>query len=126
MNNETETETDTNLVYVYTRQDAINDGIFVDVSQTAKANGFTIPVAITTNLFVTHIKRDDEKETEYRLNVFLLIMANKILNDKTGDSLIYTQVAFNPNDHTDVWVAIEAQSPTDPSPAINIMLPQDY
>jgi hypothetical protein len=26
----------------------------------------------------------------------------------------------------EVWAVCEAQSPTDPSPAINIMLPEDY
>ena len=40
-----------NIISVYTRQDAIDDGIFVDVSEMAKEAGIKYPVAITTNLY---------------------------------------------------------------------------
>jgi len=37
----------TNVIYAYTRRDAIDDGVPVDVSEVAKEAGFKIPVAIT-------------------------------------------------------------------------------
>jgi len=38
------------VVYVYTRAQAIADGVLVDVSETAKEVGFKLPVAITEAL----------------------------------------------------------------------------
>jgi hypothetical protein len=35
------------LIYVYTRAQALEDGLLVDVSETAREAGFTIPVALT-------------------------------------------------------------------------------
>ena len=115
------------IISTYTRQQAIEDGIFVDVSAVAKKCGFTIPVAITTNLFNKYIKQNNPLETETQIYHYLHKIRNAILNDpkRDTDSLLYLQLS-TPNDHIDVWVAIEAQSPTDPSPAINIMLPEDW
>lgn len=115
-------------VFVYTRQQAIEDGIFVDVSEVAQRNGFNIPVALTTNLFHQHIKGESDQDTDNRLNVFLRIMHENIRThkDKTTDTLLTTKVYFDDKTPTDVWVAIEGQSPSDPSPALNIMLPEDY
>ena len=39
------------LIFKYTRQDALNDGVLVDVSETAKEAGFKYPVAITEKLY---------------------------------------------------------------------------
>jgi hypothetical protein len=42
---------DAEVVYVYTRAQALADGTLVDVSETAKAAGFVYPVAITAALW---------------------------------------------------------------------------
>lgn len=39
------------VISVYTRSDAIEDGFLVDVSETAKEAGFNIPVALTRNVW---------------------------------------------------------------------------
>ena len=115
-------------IYTYTRQDAINDGIFVDVSEVAKELGFNIPVAITSNLFNTYIKKETETETNRRLKIFLRITWENISLHPQRDTLtlLTTKAYFDDKTPTDVWIALEAQSPTDPSPAINILLPEDY
>ena len=128
MNNES------NYVYVYTRQQAIEDGIFVDVTERAKGIGFRIPVAITTNLFSTYLKSYDEdkqkaeQETRKAVDNFLLKVRNLISIHKGKDSstLLELVVPFHNGEQVDVWVAIEAQSPDDPSPAMNVLLPSDY
>lgn len=115
------------VISVYTRQQAIDDGIFVDVSGIAHKCGFIVPVALTSNLFNTHIKHEDESETNRRLNVFLLLMyRNMITNAKADDTFFSTNIKFDGEKETEVWAVIEGQSPSDPTPAINIMLPQDY
>lgn len=39
------------VISVYTRQDAINDGVLVDVTETAKKMGFRYPVAVTNTVW---------------------------------------------------------------------------
>ena len=39
------------LVFKYTREDALSDGVLVNVSETAKKLGFKYPVAITERLY---------------------------------------------------------------------------
>jgi hypothetical protein len=108
-------------VFVYTRQQAIDDGVFKDVTEVAKKYGFKIPVAITTNLFVTHIEQETDEQTN---NVYHEISCHK---DRDTDSLLAIKInPFVNGKVFDVWAVVEAQSPTDPSPAINIMLPEDY
>ena len=117
------------LIYSYTRQNAIDDGIFVDVTEVANPNGFKIPVAVTTNLFHSYVNKEEleEEANDIRLNVFLFTVWSAISKhrDKDKDSLLCLTIKHD-DKPLKVWVAIEAQSPTDPSPAINILLPEDY
>jgi len=118
-----------NIISVYTRQNAIDDGIFVDVSEVAKSCGFVIPVALTRNLFSTHIEKNITYQTSIRLNVFLFIMYREIRKQVDAghkDNMIEVMMPFDDKIPTKIWAVIEAQSPTDPSPAMNIMLPEDY
>jgi hypothetical protein len=50
----------------------------------------------------------------------------KIKESKVDDNFFATEIKFDHENPTTVWAVVEAQSPTDPSPAINIMLPEDY
>jgi hypothetical protein len=113
--------TDDDIISVYTRQDAIEDGIFVDVSGVARRHGFTIPVALTTNLYLTHIKcYDKENLTQANMDDFLAKVFNAIENhkDKDVDNLLSITVNDIP-----LYAAKECQSPKDHSLAWNIMLP---
>ena len=39
-----------NVIYSYTRAQAIEDGVLVDVTEQAKATGFKLPTVVTDNL----------------------------------------------------------------------------
>lgn len=39
------------VIYSYTRKQAIEDGVLIDVSETAKEAGFRFPVAITDSVY---------------------------------------------------------------------------
>ena len=39
------------VIYSYTRKQAIDDGVLIDVSETAKEAGFRFPVAITDSVY---------------------------------------------------------------------------
>ena len=123
---------------VYTRQQAIEDGIFVDVTEQAKRAGFKIPVAITSNLFSTYLKSygDDKQkageETQKAVDNFLLKVHNLIAvhEEKDSSTLLELLVPFHNGEQVEVWVAVEPASMDDLSlkmnPALNIMLPEDY
>ena len=53
--NTMETYDDFQIIHAYSRRQAIEDGVLVDVSNTAKEYGFKIPVAITRNLLYSYI-----------------------------------------------------------------------
>lgn len=48
------------VIFTYTRAQAIEDGVLVDVTSTAKEAGFKIPVAITHRVWAEVIAPDDD------------------------------------------------------------------
>jgi len=51
-----------NMIYAYTRKKAIDEGVLVDISDTARNYGFVIPVAITATLLDSYVKPTEELE----------------------------------------------------------------
>jgi hypothetical protein len=51
--------TDADLISVYTRSQAIEDGVLVDVTDTAREAGFVFPVAITVGVFADSVVWND-------------------------------------------------------------------
>jgi len=48
-------------IYVYSRAQALEDGVLVDVTETAKAAGFKIPVAVTDTVWHDYIEWENVK-----------------------------------------------------------------
>lgn len=82
------------IIYRYSRKDAIEDGVLVDVSEHAKEIGYKIPVAITNNAWADGIAwRGDVSFEQSRLRRLLLegLLAVKNNSDETaGDTLIFS------------------------------------
>lgn len=53
-----------NIIYSYTRQQAIEDGVLIDVSPEAKAAGFKIPVCIGDSLYNGYVVPSRDVESE--------------------------------------------------------------
>ena len=51
---------DAEIIYAYTRAQAIEDGVLVDVSKTAKEAGFVYPVAMTSAAWADCVEWSDE------------------------------------------------------------------
>ena len=47
-------------IYSYTRKQALEDGVLIDVSKTAKEAGFKVPVAVTNGLYFEYIEPSEE------------------------------------------------------------------
>jgi hypothetical protein len=46
---------DWNLIYVYTRSQAIADGVLIDVTEMANEAGFHVPVALTSSVWADYV-----------------------------------------------------------------------
>ena len=123
------------IIYSYTRQQAIEDGSFVDVSPTAKEAGFRWPVAVTRHVWDSLIEPTEKakgygQDLQGRLWDVLWMLRSAIRNAEPGERLVVYDVIFQdgpgPRNRKTVrlWAAVEDAG--DGSPAITIMLPEDY
>jgi hypothetical protein len=55
---------DAEIISVYTRAQAIEDGVLVDVSEMAKEAGFVVPVAVTTAVWHLIEPTDEERAVD--------------------------------------------------------------
>jgi hypothetical protein len=56
------------VIHSYTRQNALDDGVLIDVSETAKEAGFVFPVAVTSTVWDKYIEwtQDDTDRQTYQ------------------------------------------------------------
>lgn len=130
-------ELEDNIIFSYSWDDAVNDGTFVDVSKVAKEAGIKFPTAVTSNLYHTYLKPNEEMEKqgqslEGRLWDVLTVFRFAIRASKNTNHLEF-KVDFlmphspNPKAETvKIWATCEARSPQNPEPIITLMLPEDY
>lgn len=109
------------MIFGYSRKQAIEDGVLVDVSEMAREAGFTFPVAITEKVWHEYIVNEEEgQSTEGRLwdTLWMLRMAIR----KGGGSTITYSVLYG-----DKIVKLKAVcGPGDDfKPVITIMLPNE-
>lgn len=85
-----------NIIYSYTRKQAIEDGVLVDVSKTAKEAGFIVSVAVTQSVWHDYIEWENVQnkkayqDTAGRLwdVLYMLKFARKRLENQS--SVIYS------------------------------------
>ena len=87
----------TDVIYRYTRADALRDGVLVDVSDFALEAGFAIPVAITRAAYDSYIVpsdslRSDGQSTEGRLWDLLRVLW--ITAKRNGGATVMFSVLF--------------------------------
>ena len=86
------------LIYSYTRKQALEDGVLIDVTETAKEAGFKVPVAVTNGLYTEYIEPSESLKTqgqsvEGRLWDVLYMLHLKILNCPKANTVLF-YVAF--------------------------------
>lgn len=113
-----------NVIYSYSRAQAIEDGVLVDVSEFAKEEvGFKIPVALTSALYDGYIKNDEPGQSiSGRLWDVLCLLHLKAKGcDK--DTIFY-DVIFQMTEKKKETVKLKAVigPGDDPSPVLTIML----
>ncbi len=127
---------DMEMIYAYTRSQAITDGVLHDVSEIAKLNGFSIPVAVTDTIWNKYIVPSPElveygQSCEARLLDVLVVLYFKIrsLPRDAANSRITFTVKFLMDAENEEYEEPELTADCGPGdhgePVITILLP-DY
>lgn len=120
------------LIHIYTRADAILDGILVDVSDTAKEAGFKYCVAMTAAVWQKYVEVPTGVEAQDeagRLWDILHMLKFAIAKDKASGNVITFQLHVR-NDNSDgdpplVDLKAICGPDDDGQPCITIMLPEE-
>jgi hypothetical protein len=101
MNNSVMNEIFGEIISIYSREQALEDGVLVDVSKTAKEAGFKFPVAVTSALWglINDIpKSHSHQDTEGRLWDVLFMAAFN--SRRGGGSIMNYQIIMHHNIQT--------------------------
>lgn len=84
------------IFHSYTRKQAIQDGILIDITAESKEFGFVYPIAITDGLFAELASNKPEYETYLaRLNDALMLLYLKITHSKDESIVFYDMLITN-------------------------------
>lgn len=117
---------ESDLIHVYTRAQAIEDGVLVDVTETAKEAGINYPVAITQAVWAEYVAVPDGVEGQDESGrlwdvLFMLAVAIRRSRER-GDTLHYELYVRNDNRHTELVTLKAVCGPADDgSPCITVM-----
>jgi len=86
--------TDADLISVYTRAQALEDGALVDVSELAREAGFTFPTAITAALHarLTPSEQDKKYGQDYTGRLWDVLWMAKLAARRTENDRVRVQV----------------------------------
>ena len=123
---------DAEVIYAYTRAQALEDGVLVDVSEMAKEAGIRFPVAVTATVYGKYVEVPDgvtaQDETGRLWDI--LWMFRCVASRCQGDTLQFQLYVRNHNrerlDHRDLMTLKAVCGPGDNAePVVTIMLPDE-
>ncbi len=120
------------VIYAYTRKDALNDGVQIDVSEVAREAGLKFPVYLTRAVWESYVtvpdgvRCQDEKGRLWDIVWMLRCAARRT----SGPQMLFGLHVRNDNrDRTPPLVNLKAmcgpRDIDDPQPAITVMLPDE-
>lgn len=117
------------LIFSYTRAQAIDDGVLVDASEMASEAGIRYPVAITENAWQTYIVPDDASRKQGQSEkgrLWDLLMVFRIAAKRTTSDILHFNVLFLVNGKQRYGTFKSVCGPGDNAePVITIMLPEE-
>ena len=125
------TDNDWNVIYSYSRAQAIEDGVLVDVTKQAKATGFKLPTVVTDNLYHHYIEPPEGLAGEgqsvtgrlHDLLTLALFAAKRAVN---SDRVNFKVSFLMAPGHSETVEVIAHIGPGDTAaPVLTIMLPED-
>lgn len=118
-----------NLLFSYTRAEAIADGVLVDVSRMAAEAGFRYPVAVTSTVWAdcVAVRAEDAGQDEQgRLWDILNVLRYRI-RSSSGEQIIHFEVLISKRGKRPLPVELKAHcGPGDNlEPVITVMVPHE-
>lgn len=118
------------LIFAYTRKQALEDGILVDVTTMAQEAGFRDTTALTHTVHSRYVQIPEGVECQDeagRLWDILWMLRHAIVHGNGSGSVIYFQVIINNGDPATTLVKLKAvRGPDDEGkPCVTIMLPNE-
>ena len=110
-------------VYRYTRKQALEDGVLIDISKYGKQIGFKYPMAITIRLYHEVFVKNDELD-EKKLSIVLFQFIHKILLRTDGGDLLKDIIKDREGYDVEVWLMCHGGD--DGEPVMTLMYPSDY
>ncbi|MBN2713160.1 MAG: hypothetical protein JXR97_12130 [Planctomycetes bacterium] len=123
-----------NLIFSYTRKQAIADGVLVDVSEMAQEAGFIIPVAVTVALYAEVVTPSEEatetlgQSRDGRLwdLLWMLLMAIRRAKPTDDPQIIRYEILVAELDGTrEVELKAVCGPNDDATPCITVMYPYE-
>ena len=98
------------FIFKYTRQDALNDGVLVDISDLAKEAGYKYPVAVTSRLHEALMDIPDEFGHEgYKARLWDVLSMCRVYTNKTkGDTVLFKVILHTSDNKTDDLITLKA------------------
>ena len=126
------TDKDWNVIYSYTRAQAIEDGVLIDITADAQAHGFKVHTVITDNLYRQYVEVPTGLDRSYgqssagRLHD-LLTLAMFAARSSKGTDRVYFKVSFlmGPGRSETVDIIAHIGPGDNAEPVLTIMLPED-
>jgi hypothetical protein len=124
---------DAEVIYAYTRAQALEDGVLVDVSRMAKEAGVTFPVALTATVYGKCVEVPDGVTGQDEAGRLwdILWMFHIAARRAQGDTLFFELYVRNSNDRSDfdernkVVLKAVCGPGDDCEPVLTIMLPEE-
>ena len=121
------------VIYSYTRKQAIEDGVLIDVTEMAREAGIRYPVAVTSTVYYEYIVPDDKltghgQSVEGRLwDVLWMFRINAQKNP--SDIVIFSVLFVMPSGNDSQLVTVRLKAVCGPGdigePVITIMKPEE-
>ena len=121
---------DRQVIFSYTRVQALSDGVLVDVTGTAREAGFRFPVALTQTVWGGYVRVPDGVEAQDEAGrlwdiLWLLLYAIR-KSDSSGDTLFFTLLVRNETCVPELVTLKAVCGPDDGGhPCLTIMLPDE-
>lgn len=121
--------TNDEVIFAYTRAEAIADGVLIDVTGTAKEAGFKFPVALTSTVYEAFVKVPEgvtgQDETG-RLWDILNMLRFGAAKSKGESEILFQLYVRNDNRRAKLITLKSVCGPNDDaSPCITVMMPDE-
>jgi len=117
------------IIYSYTRDDAIRDGVLIDVSRTAEEMGFEWPVAVTSAVWSLIVKHGPNDDVAGRLWDVLWMLKTSIKMrrhfDRDTTEVRFAVIMQSGRTKKHHFKAVSGPASPEGEPCITIMLPDE-